>query len=144
GRGDATTQSAARLSMSQFISRADAICKQLLDSAGRVPMPSADPEALSAGDLPGVSTYLNAVVPLAKRALARIGALGEPATNSGAVRRLLDQLHASANSEADAARAAGRGDLAGFRVAFHKAEADNQAAADQAHRLGLQVCGQGG
>src|SRR5438445_2868482 len=73
GRGDATTQSAARLSMSQFISRADAICKQLLDSAGRVPMPSADPEALSAGDLPGVSTYLNAVVPLAKRALARIG-----------------------------------------------------------------------
>jgi hypothetical protein len=133
-----------RLTRTEWITEADKICRDQLDSQAEVEEPGFDPfqAELTEDQLRVAVLYLEKLLDLQEDATERLDELGLPKEGSGSVRRML-RIRSDGREELERSVAAARaGDVDRFQDRLERASGRFERAGDLAARFGLRACGQ--
>jgi hypothetical protein len=133
--GASGTSGSAPLSQSEFVSQANAACKQYQDAYGAVKQP---PSNSSTSD---VAAYAAQLLPLANRAHAQLAALTPPSDLQAKYTQYLSDNKSQIGLLQDAESAAKAGDVSKTNATLQKLEAGADQVNSEAQDLGLTVCG---
>jgi hypothetical protein len=131
-----------QLSLSQFITKADAICTAGNAQRNAIPAPNVNPATAGPAQLKTIAGYLDKTSSSLASELQQIRGLGTPKTGGPVVAAALASGDKSVAAQQAAAQAAAKGDVTGFRVAFTAAA--KRRPPTMLKPLGFKVCGSGG
>jgi hypothetical protein len=135
--GASGASGSAPLSQGEFVSQANAACKQYQDAYGAVKQPT------SSSSTSDVGAYAAQLVSLANRAHAQLAALTPPSDLQAKYSQYLRDNKSQIDLLQDAASAATAGDAGKTSATLQKLEAGADQVNSEAHDLGLTVCGNG-
>ena len=121
-----------RLSRSEFVQRADAICAKYQRRSAAIPRPR------TIADVP---SFIDRGIPLAKDELAELDALRPPKEDEAEVDRMLAEVRTTIAELERLRRIAASRDRLATEAAAARVEASGERAAELAGRYGLDECG---
>jgi hypothetical protein len=128
-----------QLSLSQFITKADAICTAGNAQRRAIPQPNVDPSTAGPAQLKPLADFLNKNSSSLASELQQIRALGTPTTGGPVIQAALAIGDRSVAAQTTAAQAAAKGDGPAFRAAL--AAGQKIGRATMLKPLGFKVCG---
>ena len=131
--GASGASGSAPLSQSEFVSQANAVCKQYQGAYGALKPPSNNPSDIAA--------YFAQLLPLANRAHAQLVALTPPSDLQAKYTQYLSDQKSQIGLVEDVEKAAKTGDASKASAALQRLEAGAGQINSQAQDLGLTVCG---
>jgi ABC-type Fe3+-hydroxamate transport system substrate-binding protein len=134
-----TTTTTSATPTTDFVAKANAICRTINQKVGSVQPPSSSGPPTVA-DLPGYATYFRKTIPYAQQGTAQLLALTPPAAIKQHVATLLKSDQDQIVDAENALRAASGGDRTGFIAAVQKLQTDSSPGNAAATAAGLTDC----
>ncbi len=135
----ATTSTTSAAPTTDFVAKANAICRTITQKVGAVQPPSSSGPPTVA-DLPGYAAYFRKTIPYAQAGTAQLLALTPPAAIKQHVSTLLKSDQNQIVDAENALRSASSGDRTGFISAVQKLQTDSSPGNAAATAAGLTDC----
>lgn len=134
--------SSSALTMSQFVSEANAICTTSAASSAAVPQPSVSSSIInpSKSDLPSIASFLTTQVGILQSTVNRLKALGTPPAKQSTWTQAVAAIQKSVDDAKASQVAAQGGDAAGYETALGRVVQDGTAIDQTFGAFGATAC----